>query len=104
MPKHTRVVKEDFACANCRREVKGNGRTNHCPSCLWSQHKDDEVPGDRASICQGMMRPIGVWVEHGEITRIEHECVRCHLKRFAPVLREDDRELLIKISVADIRK
>ncbi|WP_420871372.1 RNHCP domain-containing protein [Lysinibacillus xylanilyticus] len=32
---------------------------NHCPKCLFSKHVDT-VPGDRASTCKGLMRPIGV--------------------------------------------
>lgn len=64
---------------------------------------DDEVPGDRASLCRGAMMPVGVWVKHGEAERIEHKCDRCGLRRPSPVLPEDDRNELIKISVADIK-
>ncbi len=103
MPQHTKKVIEDFVCSHCGAEVKGNGRTNHCPVCLWSRHMDD-VPGDRASACQGMMKPIGVWVQHGEITRVEHQCEKCKFRRYGPVLPQDNREELIKISVADIKK
>lgn len=64
----------------------------------------DDIPGDRASECRGMMKPIGVWVSHGEIMRVEHKCEKCNFTRFGPVTPEDNRELLIKISVADIKK
>lgn len=103
MPKHTKLVKEDFTCEHCGKFVKGNGRTNHCPNCLWSKHMDD-VPGDRASLCRGSMKPSGVWVKHGEIVRIEHKCEKCGFSRPAPVLPEDNQEVLIKISVADVKK
>ncbi|MFA6447106.1 MAG: RNHCP domain-containing protein [Patescibacteria group bacterium] len=103
MPPHTKRVFEDFKCENCGQEVKGNGRTSHCPKCLWSKHMDD-VPGDRASECKGMMRPVGVWVKKGEAVKIQHKCEKCNFRRMAPVAKEDDRELLIKISVADVKQ
>lgn len=56
MPKFTRTI-EDFVCAHCGQKVKGNGFTNHCPHCLWSQHVDIN-PGDRAEKCGGMMEPV----------------------------------------------
>ncbi|MDD2785358.1 MAG: RNHCP domain-containing protein [Patescibacteria group bacterium] len=102
MPQHMKLRKEDFVCEHCGTEVHGNGRTNHCPNCIWSKHMD-EVPGDRMSLCRGAMKPIGVWVKMGEIVRVEHKCQKCNFSRFAPVLPEDNREELIKISVADIK-
>lgn len=65
---------------------------------------DDAVPGDRASACQGMMKPIGVWVKQAQIERVEHKCEKCDFTRFAPVQPEDNREELIKISVVDVKK
>ena len=56
MSKFTRKV-EDFICAHCGQEVKGNGYTNHCPHCLWSKHVDIN-PGDRSEECGGMMAPV----------------------------------------------
>jgi len=94
---------EDFTCENCGTEVKGNGYTNHCPSCLWSKHVDNN-PGDRESVCGGMMKPIGVLVKRGEIAQVEHKCQVCGFRRPAPVLPADNREELIKISVQDPRE
>ncbi|MFJ8519606.1 RNHCP domain-containing protein [Lysinibacillus xylanilyticus] len=49
-----------FQCENCGTIVEPNGSfRNHCPNCLFSKHMDN-VPGDRASTCKGLMRPIGV--------------------------------------------
>ena len=53
--------KEDFICAVCGTEVKGNGYTNHCPNCLSSLHVDIN-PGDRACACKGIM--LAVELEH----------------------------------------
>jgi hypothetical protein len=49
------------------------------------------------------MKPVGVLVKHGEIVKIEHKCEKCDFQRLAPVLPEDNKEELIKISVADIK-
>lgn len=97
-----RVI-EDFTCEVCGAFVKGNGRTNHCPVCLWSKHVD-VTPGDRASDCGGMMKPVGVEVKRGEIDRVIHVCQKCGFHRPGPVTPEDDREKLIQISVADPRE
>jgi len=51
-------VMEDFVCEVCGEKVIGNGVTDHCPKCLWGKHVDEEVPGDRASMCKGLMQPI----------------------------------------------
>ncbi len=62
----------------------------------------DDVPGDRSSACEGMMKPTGVVVRQAEIKQVVHICERCGFRRPAPVMLEDDREELIRISVADI--
>ena len=56
---------EDFVCANCGAKIKGNGYTNHCPACLWSKHVDIN-PGDRASVCGGLMKPIDIELKKGK--------------------------------------
>ena len=72
--------REDFDCAACGRHVTGNGYTNHCPACLWSRHVDVS-PGDRSATCRGMMRPIGVLYEGGEL-QVVHRCEECpHMRR-----------------------
>jgi len=68
---------EGFVCAHCGREVTAHGRTarNHCPHCLRSRHVD-EVPGDRASTCSGVMDPVGVELAAGHPV-IRHRCRAC---------------------------
>ncbi|OGL52219.1 hypothetical protein A3K55_00195, partial [Candidatus Shapirobacteria bacterium RBG_13_44_7] len=58
--------KENFGCEVCGKEVAGDGYTDHCEACLWGKHVDREIPGDRASECQGLMEPIRVIWEKGE--------------------------------------
>lgn len=74
MARFRRTV-EDFTCAHCGAAVTGDGYTNHCPRCLWSRHVD-EVPGDRAATCGGLMEPLALHYEQGEF-RIVHRCTAC---------------------------
>ncbi|MDO8551104.1 MAG: RNHCP domain-containing protein [bacterium] len=57
--------KDGFICLNCKKYVQekghiGTAHRNHCPFCLWSKHVDKDTPGDRRSLCQGKMEPIGL--------------------------------------------
>ncbi len=86
-------VAEDFTCAHCGAQVRGNGYTNHCPRCLWSRHVD-VYPGDRAASCQGLMRPIGALRERGR-TIVVQQCVDCgHLWRNRTA-DADDQEVVL---------
>jgi rubrerythrin len=87
---------EDFICEKCGQKVVGDGYTNHCPKCLWSKHVDIN-PGDRASECQGMMRPIKVEVEKGDYILI-HICEKCSFVRRKKVETEDNFDEILKIA------
>lgn len=87
---------EDFLCGNCGAAVKGNGYTNHCPSCLYSKHVDIN-PGDRASDCGGLMKPIGIEQKNGDYV-IVHECIKCcHIRKNKRV-PEDDFNTIVSVS------
>jgi len=88
--------KEDFICANCGTHVVGNGYTNHCPKCLWSKHVDNN-PGDRASTCGGMMKPIAVQPEKDGFI-ITHKCEKCGKTIRQHSAENDDIETIISIS------
>ncbi len=88
--------KEDFVCEKCKKSVKGDGFTDHCPQCLWSKHVDIN-PGDRSSSCKGMMEPEGVKKE-GEKYFIYYKCQNCGFKHRVKVTKEDDFEKIIEIS------
>lgn len=88
---------EDFFCSQCGARVTGNGYTNHCPRCLWSKHVD-ENPGDRASLCGGVMEPISVRVSSGGRYRIVHQCARCGFSRVQDAAKEDRVECLLELS------
>ena len=73
------VRNEGFACEHCGKDVQplANGSCrNHCPHCLWSKHLDD-VPGDRASRCGGMMACVAVEQDARRGWMIVHRCARC---------------------------
>lgn len=87
---------EDFVCDNCGKKVKGNGFTNHCPHCLWSKHVDLN-PGDRASKCQGLMRPARVEKE-GEKYVITHRCIKCEYEKRNKTSEKDNFEEIINLA------
>lgn len=88
--------KEDFTCENCGNKVLGNGYTNHCPVCLFSKHVDIN-PGDRLAECHGIMTPIDFELKKGDYIII-HQCNKCgHIKK-NKVLKEDNIDILLKIS------
>ncbi|MFA6948649.1 MAG: RNHCP domain-containing protein [Eubacteriales bacterium] len=75
-----RFTKNDsgFICGHCGASVEPLGYTsrNHCPFCLWSLHADD-LPGDRASECMGLMEPVAVIPDAKKGYIIVHRCTKC---------------------------
>lgn len=68
-----------FQCEQCGSQIKPltNGSfRNHCPYCLYSKHMDDK-PGDRASVCKGLMAPIGIEYSSKKGYQLVHECLKC---------------------------
>jgi rubrerythrin len=87
---------EDFACGNCGYKVTGSGYTNHCPKCLYSKHVDVN-PGDRAQSCQGLMKPMGVELDHGSQIII-HKCEQCGFVRKNKADKQDDINQIIALT------
>jgi hypothetical protein len=87
---------ENFICANCGADVCGNGYTNHCPKCLWSRDVDIN-PGDRASDCGGLMRPVHIETA-GDGFVIIHKCEKCGKTARCKSSATDDTDAIIKIS------
>ena len=87
---------EDFVCENCGISVKGNGYTNHCPNCLWSKHVDTN-PGDRNSLCGGLMKPIKV-EKKSEKYNMVHECVKCGKVIKNKTSPEDNFEKILSVT------
>lgn len=86
---------EDFTCGHCGAEVLGTGYTNHCPKCLWSKHVDN-IPGDRANSCNGLMEPIAVEATTTPY-ELTHRCILCGKTIRNKVADNDNKDELIKI-------
>lgn len=95
MKKFTKTI-ENFECAHCGATVFGNGYTNHCPHCLWSRHVDNN-PGDRASDCGGMMKPVSIETAHNGFI-ITHRCEKCGKTIRQHSSENDDIDEIIELS------
>lgn len=93
---------ESFTCKLCGTfivpEGAGSQHRNHCPKCLSSVHVDNE-PGDRASLCKGIMDPIGVWVRKNGEWAIIHRCRLCGVLSSNRIAADDNPTLLMSIAV-----
>ena len=89
-------VKEDFVCGNCGEKVTGDGYTDHCPKCLWGKHVDEEIPGDRASECKGLMEPILAEFKNLKF-KIKYKCTKCRHEFWVREGKGDNRELLVQM-------
>jgi len=96
--KNFKRVKENFICGNCGYKVVGDGYTDHCPKCLWGRHVDEEIPGDRASDCGALMKPIGGEYVAGKF-KIHYKCEGCRHDFWVREGEGDDRELLMELVV-----
>lgn len=86
---------EDFICEHCDASVAGNGYTNHCPACLYSKHVDN-IPGDRANPCCGLMPPLRVEPDAEGYT-ITHQCQICRAIKRNKAAANDNRDRLISL-------
>ena len=70
-------IDESFVCGHCGKDVPiGDVMIrDHCPFCLWGRHLDN-IPGDRAADCGGLMRPLSFSVAGG-VRWIHYECTQC---------------------------
>lgn len=93
---------ETFSCKVCGAlvtpEDAGSGHRNHCPQCLSSVHVDHQ-PGDRASLCKGVMDPIGVWVRKNGEWAIIHRCRSCGKLSSNRIAADDNPTLLMSIAM-----
>ena len=93
---------ESFVCKVCGTLVvpdgAGSQHRNHCPRCLSSVHVDNK-PGDRASLCEGIMEPVSVWVRKGGEWAIIHRCRLCGALSSNRIAADDNPMLLMSIAV-----
>ncbi len=84
---------EPFVCEQCKADVQplaeGSYR-NHCPHCLYSKHVDQDGPGDRASSCKGLMKPVGIDSHSKKGWIIIHRCETCAKEQPNKAAPDDD--------------
>ena len=90
---------QGFTCASCGKyityEGAGSMHRNHCPHCLSSLHLDN-IPGDRAANCGGVMDAIGVWARKDGEWALIHRCRKCgHLSSNRIAADDDPVKLLL---------
>ncbi|MGC8651220.1 MAG: RNHCP domain-containing protein [Minisyncoccia bacterium] len=108
----TEANNQDFICSHCGKKVTyerniGTEHRNHCPYCLWSQHEDLNIPGDRKSNCHGQMEPIGLTFKkegqdkyglekQGELMLI-HCCTKCGKISINRLAADDDNQVILAV-------
>ena len=92
-------IDEDFICENCGKKVKKLGYScrNHCNYCLYSKHVDKN-PGDREEKCHGLLEPIGIEINNKKGYVIVYKCKKCGAIRKNKSAKDDDFDIILKIS------
>jgi hypothetical protein len=69
---------ECFDCIHCQESVEPGGSQirDHCPYCLHGRHVDN-VPGDRAASCGGLLTPVDFSIEGRSGVVIAYTCTGC---------------------------
>ena len=98
-------VESGFVCRHCGRAVTpdalGTGHRNHCPWCLRSVHLDD-IPGDRAAGCGGIMEPVAISVRRGKEWVIIHRCMDCGILKENRIAGDDNELALLSLAVRPV--
>ena len=91
---------EEFICENCGKKVDKLGYTSrdHCPYCLCSKHVDC-LPGDRMESCHGILKPVQVELDSKKGYVIVYKCSKCGAIRKNKAAEDDNKDLLIKLTV-----
>ena len=92
-------IDEEFICEHCGKLVPKLEYScrNHCPYCLYSKHVDIN-PGDRAEICHGILKPIGIELNSKKGYVIVFKCEKCGAIRKNKAAKDDNMYLIIKLS------
>ena len=93
---------EEFVCEHCGKKVSKLGYTSrdHCPYCLYSKHVDN-MPGDIEEECKGLLKPVQVELDSKKGYVIIYKCEKCGAIRKNKAAIDDDKDLLIKLTVYD---
>ena len=92
-------IDEEFICENCGKKVAKLGYScrNHCNFCLYSKHVDIN-PGDRKETCHGLLEPIAIEIDSKKGYVIIYKCKKCGQIRKNKSAKDDNIDLIIKLS------
>ena len=96
------MIDEKFKCENCGMDVNTleYSARDHCPYCLYSKHVDI-MPGDRLNTCKGLLEPIGI-EKYKNTYKIIYKCLKCGQVHKNVMAKDDNYDLIIKLSVNEI--
>ena len=77
----------------------GTRHRNHCPTCLWSLHVDDDVPSHRDADCASSMEPIGVTVRDDGEWALVHRFAGCSTVHVNRIAGDDNPLVLMRLAV-----
>jgi RNHCP domain len=80
-------------------DAPGTAHRNHCPSCLWSRHLDDDTPGDRAADCGASMEPLAICVRADGEWALVHRCAGCDTLHVNRIAGDDNPLMLMRLAV-----
>lgn len=91
------MIDESFICEICGKNVDKLIYTarDHCKYCLCSKHLDNN-PGDRASLCKGVLRPIDV-EKSKDTYKIIYKCDKCGIIKKNKIADDDNFEKILEI-------
>jgi len=95
------MINEGFICENCGENIPKSTSTarDHCPHCLYSKHVDIN-PGDRLNPCKGLLVPSGI-EKFRDTYKIVYVCSKCKERHRNIIDKDDNMDLIIKLSVLD---
>lgn len=96
-------IDEAFICENCGAKVPKLEYScrDHCNKCLHSKHVD-VYPGDRSEECHGKLVPISVQNDSKKGYVIIYRCEKCGAIRKNIVAKDDNMDIVIKLSANPI--
>jgi len=96
---HPVTVNEGFKCKKCGKLNPKAEKTcrDHCIGCLYSLHVDKSVPGDRASVCLGLMEPVRIDHNSKKGLMISYVCTVCGKEKTNKAAQDDNTDVIARI-------
>ncbi|MBO5376639.1 MAG: RNHCP domain-containing protein [Bacilli bacterium] len=92
------MIDENFICEVCGNEVIKLNYTarDHCNHCLCSKHLDIN-PGDRQSLCKGILEPVSIEKGNKDKYKIVYKCKTCEMIKRNVMADDDNFEKMLEI-------